>query len=80
MRKFRNVTTTKKVLTLICDACDEQATHDDLKFHEYICINQRCGEASIHVKGAQLMMDLCQDCFAKICFYHFTLIDEEDTR
>jgi len=75
MKKFDSVTITKEILTLICDSCDEQVTNNDPAFYEYICVNHHCGDATIHGKGNQLMMDLCQDCFAKICFDHFTLTD-----
>lgn len=57
----------KVISKLICDGCGEQVTPEDYAFHEFISVSHKCGYDSIHGDGNQLSIDLCQQCFAKMC-------------
>lgn len=63
---------------LICDACDFKVSKNDDLFKEFISIEHICGNSSIHNKNHILTVDYCQECFAEICFDHFSLTDIED--
>ena len=79
MKSFKNITI-KEVTRLTCDSCGEQATPSDYTFHEFICINKRCGYGSIHGDGKQLTIDLCQQCFADICGDSLTIADPNNEK
>lgn len=65
----------KVISTLTCDGCGEQATLEDYTFHEFISVNHRCGHGSIHGDGNTINIDLCQQCFADMCGYSFSVIE-----
>jgi hypothetical protein len=73
LKKFK-----QELSQLICDACDLKVSKNSAEFDEFICIEHKCGDGTIHGKGNLLTVDFCQKCFAKICFDHFTLSDVED--
>lgn len=73
MKEFK-----QEVSKLICDACDLKVSKNSPEFNEFICIEHKCGGATIHEQDLILTVDYCQKCFSRICFDHFSLSYAKD--
>lgn len=51
-----------EVAACICDRCKRRMTPDDLDWYERVSLNWRGGFDSIFGDGAEISIDLCQQC------------------
>jgi len=65
--KFFKDKIVKTLESVTCDHCGKQAKKGEYEFQEFISVNHTCGYGSIHGDGNQIVVDLCQQCFADLC-------------
>jgi len=80
MKKYKTVIQ-QEVTELTCDGCGLEAhVNEGYEFSEFISIDHKCGYGAIHGDGNQLLIDLCQHCFAGMCGDTLTIVDPLDNQ
>lgn len=65
---------TKKVVeprevpeSMTCDHCGKEVpVTDRAELNEFVCLHRKCHHGSVFGEGAEIHLDLCQDCVKKV--------------
>jgi hypothetical protein len=77
MRNYLKKRKTIDVLeSITCDVCKETFT-DDLDVQEMIMIDNIAGYGSVFGDGNMVQLDMCQDCFRRLCGKYIRVEDAD---